>query len=335
MSKKLKFLSLGFLSLALVVGVGAYSANAALTVSALTIASDGALTMTGAVGSDVNVGTTTTTGVINIGGVNTGGINIGTGAAVQAITIGSITGASALNLKAGSGGVVVTGVLTATSPVFTTPNLGTPSAAVLTNATGLPIATGVSGLAAGVATVLATPSSANLITAITDETGTGSLVFATSPTLVTPVLGVATGTSFQGIIGNVTPAAGTFTTLAGTSLALGGNLTLGPATSHVISSQTTAPTTTAATYTAGTVLAGSSDTKGQFTVTATAAAGSATLVFNTAYASAPICTVSPASALTQPEAGKIYVSTATTGLTINYVVAPAATLQTWNYICVQ
>ena len=56
----------------------------------------------------------------------------------------------------------------------------------LTNCSGLPISTGVSGLAANVATFLATPSSANLRTAVTDETGTGSLVFATSPTLTTP-----------------------------------------------------------------------------------------------------------------------------------------------------
>jgi hypothetical protein len=42
---------------------------------------------------------------------------------------------------------------------------------------------------------LAVPSSANLRAAMTDETGTGSLVFATSPTLVTPVIGAATGTS--------------------------------------------------------------------------------------------------------------------------------------------
>jgi len=47
----------------------------------------------------------------------------------------------------------------------------------------------------GVGTFLATPSSANLISAVTDETGTGSLVFANTPTLVTPVLGAATGTS--------------------------------------------------------------------------------------------------------------------------------------------
>jgi hypothetical protein len=73
--------------------------------------------------------------------------------------------------------------------------LGTPAAFVATNVTGLPISTGVSGLATGVATFLATPSSANLATALTDETGTGACVFATSPTLVTPVIGAATGTS--------------------------------------------------------------------------------------------------------------------------------------------
>jgi len=87
---------------------------------------------------------------------------------------------------------------TLTSPVLTTPALGTPASGVLTNATGLPVATGISGLGTGVATFLATPSSANLRTALTDETGTGSAVFATSPTLVTPVLGAATATSING-----------------------------------------------------------------------------------------------------------------------------------------
>ena len=79
--------------------------------------------------------------------------------------------------------------------------LGTPASATLTNATGLPISTGVSGLGTGIATFLATPSSANLASAVTDETGSGSLVFATSPTLVTPVLG--------------TPSSGTLTSCTG------------------------------------------------------------------------------------------------------------------------
>jgi hypothetical protein len=89
--------------------------------------------------------------------------------------------ATAISDETGSGALVF-----ATSPTLVTPALGTPSSGTLTNATGLPISTGVSGLAAGVATFLGTPSSANLASAVTDETGSGALTFATSPTLVTP-----------------------------------------------------------------------------------------------------------------------------------------------------
>jgi len=52
--------------------------------------------------------------------------------------------------KSGTGSVCMTA-----SCVMTTPNIGTPSAAVLTNATGLPVSTGISGLGTGVATALA------------------------------------------------------------------------------------------------------------------------------------------------------------------------------------
>lgn len=51
------------------------------------------------------------------------------------------------------------------------------------------------GLAAGVATLLGAFSSTNLSAALTDKTGSGSAVFATSPTLVTPDIGAATATS--------------------------------------------------------------------------------------------------------------------------------------------
>lgn len=96
--------------------------------------------------------------------------------------------AAALTDESGSGNIVFT-----ISPTLVTPNLGTPSAVTLTNGTGLPISTGVSGLAAGIATFLGTPSSANLAAALTDESGSGSVVFGTSPTITTPdIVGTAT-----------------------------------------------------------------------------------------------------------------------------------------------
>lgn len=73
----------------------------------------------------------------------------------------------------------------------------------------------------GVLTWLQTPTSANLAAAVTDETGSGALVFATSPTLITPNIGVATGTSFNGITGlsSTTPAANSGSGVVGTGTA--------------------------------------------------------------------------------------------------------------------
>ena len=52
-----------------------------------------------------------------------------------------------------------------------------------------------------------TTTSAQLATAISDETGTGVVVFSNTPTLVTPVLGAATATSITATSGNLTLAA--------------------------------------------------------------------------------------------------------------------------------
>jgi len=105
---------------------------------------------------------------------------------------------SSANLRAAMTDETGTGLLVFnTSPTLVTPILGIPTSGTLSNCTGLPIATGVSGLAANVATFLTTPSSANLALALTDETGTGANVFANTPTLVTPIIGAATGTSLS------------------------------------------------------------------------------------------------------------------------------------------
>jgi len=118
--------------------------------------------------------------------------------------------AAALTDETGSGANVF-----ATNPVLVTPNLGTPTSLILTSATGLPVSSGISGLASGISSFLAVASSANLAAAMSDETGTGALVFATSPTLVTPALGTPSaliGTNITGTAPGLT--AGTVTTNA-------------------------------------------------------------------------------------------------------------------------
>lgn len=124
------------------------------------------------------------------------GAELGTGVAAFLKTPSSANLATALTDETGSSTVVFSN-----SPTLVTPNIGTPSAGTLTNCTGLPVSTGVSGLGAGVATFLATPSSANLAAALSDETGTNTVVFSNNPSLTLPLFSTAstaTGGSTQG-----------------------------------------------------------------------------------------------------------------------------------------
>jgi len=147
----------------------------------------------------VGVGLTNPTAKLHVAGdVNVSGIITATtfdgslatsnltGTITNTQLAGSITNDKLVNSSVNFGGVTVSLGGNDSTPAFD-----------LQDATGLPISTGISGLAANVATFLATPSSANLKSAVTDETGSGALVFATSPTLVTPTLGAASATSIN------------------------------------------------------------------------------------------------------------------------------------------
>jgi hypothetical protein len=92
---------------------------------------------------------------------------------------------------------------------------GTDAASVAFGAGGTVLYTG--NLGTNVGTFLATPSSANLISAVTDETGTGSLVFGTSPTITTSLL---TGSSSFDLL-NTTATTINFAGGASTALNIG------------------------------------------------------------------------------------------------------------------
>jgi hypothetical protein len=99
-----------------------------------------------------------------------------------------------LTFTSASTGNITTANVSSTKLSFN-PSTGALTATTLTPTNALGAAyggTGLTSLGSGVATWLGTPSSANLAAAVTDETGSGSLVFATSPTFVTPVLGTPT-----------------------------------------------------------------------------------------------------------------------------------------------
>lgn len=134
--------------------------------------------------ADGTTGTVSTVSVVSANGF--------AGTVANATTTPAITLTTSITGVLKGNGTAISAATAGTDYVAPGGALGTPSSGTLTNCTGLPISTGVSGLGTGVATFLATPSSANLASAVTDETGSGSLVFATSPTLVTPILGTPT-----------------------------------------------------------------------------------------------------------------------------------------------
>jgi len=104
----------------------------------------------------------------------------------------------------GQGGTGLTSGTSGGIPYFSSTSAITSSAALTANALviggGAGVAPSTTTTATGALTFLGTPTSANLAALLTDETGSGANVFATSPTLVTPLLGTPT----SGILSNCT-----------------------------------------------------------------------------------------------------------------------------------
>lgn len=159
-----------------------------------------------ATGNSTNTGNFTVTGDLLVDTstfkVDSTANRVGIGTATPAVAchiegttrLNTLTASRALELDSSKDiiATTITGTgsfVKSNSPTLVTPALGTPASGTLTNCTGLPITAGVSGLGTNVSTFLATPTSLNLKNAVTDETGSGALVFGTSPTLVTPALG--------------------------------------------------------------------------------------------------------------------------------------------------
>lgn len=140
-----------------------------------TVSSLDAATFRSAIGAGTGNGTVT-----SVGGTGT----------VNGITLsGTVTSSGSLTLGGSLSGVNLATQVTGTLPIANG-GTGTTSTTFVnlgTNVTGtLPAGnggTGITSLGSGIATWLGTPSSANLAAAVTDETGSGALVFATTPVI--------------------------------------------------------------------------------------------------------------------------------------------------------
>ena len=229
-------------------------------------------------GTKGGVGSSTTTQVMyNSSGLVVGSANLtfnGTTLSANALALTTAlpvaSGGTGVTTSTGSGNNVLS-----TSPTLVTPALGTPSALVGTNITGTAAGLSIGGNAAtattattattvttnanltgavtsvGNAASLGSFTSAQLATALTDETGTGANVFATSPTLVTPALGTPSAI----VLTNATsvPVNQATGTLAVANGGTGVTTSTGTGSNVLSASPTFTGTATASTVTATTV----------------------------------------------------------------------------------
>jgi hypothetical protein len=151
---------------------------------------------TGSLPPKSNAGLTFNSNTGALGATSFSGAGTGLTGTAASLTAGAAPISGVTGLGTGVATALAVNVGTAGAPVINGGALGTPASGVATNLTGTASGLtagavavgGITGLGTGVGTFLATPTSANLAAAVTNETGSGALVFGTTPTLSDPVI---------------------------------------------------------------------------------------------------------------------------------------------------
>lgn len=159
----------------------------------------------------LSIGAAGTTGNLSIAGSTSGNVTQ---------TVNSTAGSATVTWGTSSGVPAVT----ASSPLAITSGTGN-------------ITCSACGVTSSPLSQFAATTSAQLASILSDETGTSLVVFNTSPTLITPVLGVATATSINGL--TLTASTGVFTLTNAKTLAVTNSLTLSGTDSTTITFQGT------------------------------------------------------------------------------------------------
>jgi len=146
-------------------------------------------------------------------------VNLGPSGTVTSVGgTGTVNGISLSGTVTSSGNLTLGGALSGV-------NLASQVTGTLPVANG---GTGITSFGTGVAAWLGTPSSANLITALTDETGTGKAVFNTSPALITPAITTGIKDVSVNEILNFTATGSAVNEITLANAATGGNPTITP-----------------------------------------------------------------------------------------------------------